>query len=205
MSSAAYASTDLSASRHFESTADNSVAAKNRAVAEARRSLTAEIIRRNASDSAERVERALEGFTDADAQILVRSMSVENEKRSATTYAASITINLDQGALANWFDRNGLASSALNHNESAGWTQVHFGLSDGLNQWKWLNTRLRESGVQNRGGLQITKINGNQIFGKVPDSSARGFTNGLRAIGASVYNSNGTLRVSLPSDSTKAE
>ncbi|MDR0449561.1 MAG: hypothetical protein LBG89_03860 [Rickettsiales bacterium] len=201
---ASYAAGDLTASRAFEATAENSVAAKNRAVSDARKYLTMEIIRRSASDSSDKLDNVLEGFSDADAQVLVKSMSIENERRSATTYTANITINLDPAALSGWFSKNNIKGGALNNSES-GWTAVAFNLPEGLKQWKWMNTKLREAGVQNRGGVQITSIGGSQIYGKIPDTSSRGFSNGLRAIGANVYNSGDTLRVSLPADSSKPE
>ncbi|MCL2629450.1 MAG: hypothetical protein FWD33_02045 [Alphaproteobacteria bacterium] len=195
----------LSASRTVDVTAENAVAAKNRATIEARRSLSAEIIRRHATESPDTVDAALEGFTDADAQVLVKSTSIENERFSATSYNATITINLDRQALARWFARNGLEYASLSDDTAAGWTAVYFNLPEGLNQWKWLNVKLREAGVQNRAGMQIFRISGNQIFGKVPDTTARNFAANLRKTGAIVYNIGGALRVSLPPELTRPE
>lgn len=191
---------DLSATRVFQSTADNSVAAKARATADARRVLVVEILRKNSDASAEEIDVALEEFADSDATALVKSMNIENEKRSATSYSATFTINLDKQALSEWLQTNDLAESGR-ISAIPGWTNVSFSFSDSLKQWRWMNVKLRENGVQNRLGLQVVKINDGQVFAKIPQENYRNFTTALRNTGANVFSQGGTLRVSLPPES----
>ncbi|MDR2685789.1 MAG: hypothetical protein LBB23_03410 [Rickettsiales bacterium] len=190
---------ELSASRQVEITAANSVDAKNRAVNDARQSLVKELLRRSSSSDASRTEAALERLTDSETSALVRSMSIENEKRSSKSYAAKITINLDAEAMADWFENRNLSFAPI-LDAQVGWMPVYVNVPNGLNQWIWFNAKLRDAKVQNRGGFQVLQIGGGVISGRISSDNAHKFASNVRSIGANVQNG-GTLRISLPHES----
>ena len=146
------AANDLTATVAVEQTADTAFAAKTAGMNKARRQIFDSVLSRYADGRT--VEELSSKMTDAELLNMIGATSIADEKTSATSYAANITMTLDAVAASKWMAANNVPNYLTTDN-SGPRASVFFEFSGGLRQWIAMNQSLRELGAAKL-DLQLT-------------------------------------------------
>jgi len=189
--SGANAAPNLTATVAVEQTADTAFAAKSSAMSKARRHIFNEVLSRYAH--AHTIEELSSKMTDVEMLNIIGTTSIADEKTSATSYAANITMTLDGAAAQKWLNENNVSNWLETAAESGPRTTVFFEFSGGLRQWIALNKSLREMGFADT-DLRLTGMQGKNVTGTIPAGRRGAFAFSLRGLGWTVTDENGIIR-----------
>jgi hypothetical protein len=153
-----------------EKNADTAAAAKNLALAAARRMEFAANFGNDISVS------------DAELVALVDSVSIENEKSSTTSYSADISVKFDKAAVNAMFESRGLQNPMPLSLAGEGRMPVFFESVGGLNGLAAIMRASRETGAD----LKIVGINDGRIFANVRSNFYQNFVSVIRSSGVVV-------------------
>lgn len=160
-------------------TADTAVAAKNMALAAARRSAFVDMVGPNVS------------ISDKELVGLVESESIENEKVSATSYAADVVIELDKAAVNNWLMQNNMQTIYQAPVVGGDRVGVMFEYIGGLRDWVTAARAVRDAGAD----LRIGSISDKGIFATISVRNRAAFVAAIRNVGANVYDFDGVITI----------
>ncbi|MDR1697041.1 MAG: hypothetical protein LBR41_02350 [Rickettsiales bacterium] len=156
----------LSGSAAVTVSGDNAAAAKQSAIANARRIVWDSVLPGVTADA-------------SDIADMVETMSIADEKNSGTEYSANVTISFSEDLVRKWAAANEVELPIMNTNNLE--SQVLFSVS-GLRQWASVNAALRVNGIK----MNVESIDGHNIIANVPIAKRAAFVATLRASGAEV-------------------
>ncbi len=179
---------DLRGNVSLNITSDTAAAAKNIAMAEARRQIVTDVLGQYSDKDA--LNLVLGEVDDNALNALIASTEIDDEQASPTTYSANISMTLDADAVRTWLAEKGVQNwlpDADNINRFVVWAE----LSSPIVNWVELNDIVRRENVD----LAIKSINGNRVMIDLPMSSRGTFTIAIRESGWHYANMDGALRI----------
>jgi len=189
---AAHAAPNLTATVHVEQTGANAAAARNAAHTEARRNAFVRVFARYAHP--ETIYLLSHELRDADIVNIVQSMSIADERQSATIYTANITITFYRGAAEQLFMNQQINHTMARHDAVRARTTVVFEVNGGLRAWAELMRSLNEAGTASDLDIRINSIWGTQMTGDIRPNRRNQFIMAMREAGWTVWDDRGTLR-----------
>lgn len=179
---------DLRGNVSLNITSDTASAAKNIAMAEARRQIVSDVLGQYSDKDS--LVTVLTSANDATLNTLIASTAIDDELVSNTTYSATISMVLDSEVARAWLAENGIQNWLPNDdtaNRFVVWTEM----SQPLAQWTELNDIARRENID----IAVKSINGNQLMIDLPVSSRGAFTIAVREGGWTYANMDGALRI----------
>ena len=189
----AHAAPNLSYTISVEQDSATAVAAKTAALGNARRAAFENVLSKYAEREA--IENLSSELKDADILNLVGTMSIADEKSSATAYSATVTITLDRAAVQKFLDDNNVPNYMGMYDEITSRVPVFFDVA-GLRNWAALVRDLREAGVWGDLDIKISSIWGRQVSATIRAGRKKEFIKSVHAAGWRVWEENGMLRAS---------
>lgn len=179
---------DLRGNVSLNITSDTASAAKNIAMAEARRQIVSDVLGQYSDKDS--LVTVLTSANDTTLNTLIASTAIDDELVSNTTYSATISMVLDSEVARAWLAENGIQNWLPNDdaaNRFVVWTEM----SQPLAQWTELNDIARRENID----IAVKSINGNQLMIDLPVSSRGAFTIAVREGGWKYANMDGALRI----------
>ena len=180
---------DLSGSVAVNQVSDTATKAKVDAINLARRQILAEVLSQYAMS--DNLNSALEKSSDEELMNLIASTSVSNEQISSNAYSANITMNLDDAAVKQWLNQNGIQNWVPTQQVSGEKFSAFIVLQNGLVDWAELKRIARSDGIN----IETQIIAGNQIFVKIPLNYRSKFTALVHEYGWKYTDNGGVLQV----------
>jgi len=193
IATAANAALNMAYTMSVEQSAANAAAAKNAALNMARRAAFENVLSRYAEPGA--IESLSAELRDADILNLVGTMSIADERSSATAYSATVTIILDRTASERLLAEHNVPSYMSLYDDIGSRTPVFFHVS-GLRNWAGMVRDLRAADAWSDLDVSISSIWGRQVSATVRAGQGERFKNSMRAAGWWVWEENGVLRAS---------
>lgn len=180
---------DLHGNVSLNITSDTASAAKNIAMAEARRQIVSDVLGQYSDKGMlAPVVSAADGDT---LNSLIASTSIDGEQASDTTYSANISMVIDAEAARVWLAEKGVQNWLPDGNETNRFV-VLAEMSQPIAHWIELNDIGRSEKID----INVKNINGNQIMIDLPMSLRGVFTIAVREGGWQYSNMDGALRIS---------
>jgi len=176
-----------------EQTAASAAAARTAALNSARRAAFENVLSRYADRAA--IEVLASELRDADILNLVGTMSIADERSSATAYSATVTIVLDRNAAQKFLADNHIPNYMGIYDDIGSRTPVFFHVS-GLRNWAALVRDLRAAGAWADLDVTISSIWGRQVSATIRAGRRAEFAKAMQAAGWWVWEENGILRAS---------
>ncbi|MDR0803870.1 MAG: hypothetical protein LBO08_02150 [Rickettsiales bacterium] len=178
---------DLSGTATIERSAASAAAAKTNALSSARRDIFIQVGDRYADHAA--VAALADKLSGGEIENLIANTAIEDEKISATNYAATIKINFDESAVKKLFAANGIANS-LAYDVGDNAAAVIY-LTNGLRDWKNINAGLDEIDGLN---MSVKSIGGGRVQILYNAAKRRSLINALGALGWNAATEDGMLK-----------
>ena len=179
---------DLRGNVSLNITSDTASAAKNIAMAEARRQIVSDVLGQYSDKDS--LVTVLTSANDTTLNTLIASTAIDDELVSNTTYSATISMVLDSEVARAWLAENGI-QNWLPSDDAANRFVVWTEMSQPLAQWTELNDIARRENID----IAVKSINGNQLMIDLPVSSRGAFTIAVREGGWKYANMDGALRI----------
>ena len=184
----AHAAQNMTGRASVNVTSDTAAAAKNMALAEARRQIIRDVVAPY-SDAAQ-LDALMADAPDADLTLLIAKSRIDNEQTSATTYSADIRMTLERVAVRDWLNDNGV-QNWLGDPATADRTVVMVRLNNGLNDWIELNAIARDTGIV----MDTRRMDATRIIVEIPASSRSMLTAAARGMGWRYSDDDGVLNI----------
>ena len=179
---------DLHGNVSLNITSDTATAAKNIAMAEARRQIVSDVLGQYSDKTA--LGAVLADTNDSMLNSLIASTAIDGEQTSDTTYSATISMTLDEDAARSWLAERGVQNwlpDADNANRFAVLAEV----SKPLAHWAELYDIAKRENID----VTVKNINGNRVMIELPLASRGAFTIALRESGWHYANMDGAVRI----------
>lgn len=179
---------DLRGNVSLNITSDTATAAKNMAMAEARRQIVTDVLGQYSDKDV--LNPVLAETDDNTLNTLIASTAIDGEQASPTTYSANISMTLDVDAARSWLAERGVQNwlpDVDNANRFVVWAEM----SMPIVQWVELNDIARRENID----VAIKSINGNRVMLDLPMTTRGAFTIAVREGGWHYANMDGALRI----------
>ena len=178
----------LSGSMSVHQSSDTAAKAKIKATNIAHRQIFLNVVSRYADNDA--LTDLVQKTSDNDLLNFITSSSVSNEQISQTAYSAKITMNLDNDAVKNWLNENGV-QNWVPATESSERFMISVVVPNGISDWAELKRIARENSVE----IETQSITGNNIIAKMPSNVRTKFTAAVRESGWRYADNGGILQI----------
>ncbi|MBR1380830.1 MAG: hypothetical protein IJ560_04595 [Alphaproteobacteria bacterium] len=172
-------------------TGQTAAAAKDSAFDSARRQIIPMALRGVADASA--VSTAVRRAGNTELANMVAATTIDGERISDTTYAANITMTLDENATRAWLNANGVQNwlGTNTANIDAGGIIAYVKVGAGLADWVSLNRATHDAGVN----LTTRNITGRNMTVEIPVSGRNKFLGAITGSGWHYADHGGVLQI----------
>lgn len=179
---------DLTGVATVNVTSDTSATAKTMAFDEARRQILNETLRQYAT--VDQLRPAIAGAKSSELTPLIASSSIDDERTSDTTYAATITMTVDRAAARDWMNGHNVQNWLSDGVGGDTFIAIITLGRDAMADWMALNRIARTEKID----LGTKFISGGDVTLEIPASARTTFTIALREAGWRYSATDGVLR-----------
>lgn len=179
---------NMSGTVYVTQTSETAAEAKTDAMNYARRQVLSKVLSYYTESGA--LYELLQNTPNAELIDLISSSSVANEKISADSYSANITMNVDNQAAKKWLVEHEIPNWIPN-NETVEKFSMFIVVPNGLPDWAELKRIARESGAD----IETQNVSGNQIVAKMASNQRAKFTAAIRQMGWKYADNDGILKI----------
>ena len=178
----------LSGGASVNVTSDTAVAAKNMAMAEARRQIVTDVLNQYSDRDALTVAMGAE--TDAVLMTMISTTAIDDEKTSDTTYSANISMSLDVDAVRGWLNEKNIQNWLPDVTGNSRFV-VSVEMKNPIEDWAQLNKIASDEKID----MQTSSINGINVTIAIPVVQRGDFTIAVLENGWRFSNVDSGLRI----------